>query len=49
MAEKEVIKVLLAKIGLDGHDRGMNVVATWLRDTGMEVVYLGRFQTQQRW
>lgn len=39
------IRVLLAKVGLDGHDRGINVIATWLRDAGMEVIYLGPFQT----
>lgn len=35
------IRVLLAKIGLDGHDRGVKVVARVLRDAGMEVVYTG--------
>ena len=35
------IKVLLAKLGLDGHDRGVKIVARALRDAGMEVVYLG--------
>jgi len=35
------IRVLIAKPGLDGHDRGANVVAQGLRDAGMEVVYLG--------
>jgi methylmalonyl-CoA mutase C-terminal domain/subunit len=35
------IKVLLAKIGLDGHDRGIKVTARALRDSGMEVVYMG--------
>lgn len=39
------IKVLLAKPGLDGHDIGMRVVASKLRESGMEVVYLGLFQT----
>ncbi len=34
-------RVLLAKLGLDGHDRGVKVIARALRDTGMEVVYLG--------
>ena len=34
-------KVLLAKLGLDGHDRGVKVIARALRDAGMEVVYLG--------
>ena len=40
MAE-EPIRVLLAKVGLDGHDRGVKVVARALRDAGMEVVYTG--------
>lgn len=35
------LRVLLAKPGLDGHDRGANVVAQGLRDAGMEVIYLG--------
>lgn len=35
------VKVLLAKLGLDGHDRGVKVVARSLRDAGMEVIYLG--------
>jgi methylmalonyl-CoA mutase C-terminal domain/subunit len=35
------VRVLLAKIGLDGHDRGVRVVARALRDAGMEVIYLG--------
>ena len=39
------IRILLAKPGLDGHDRGMNIVARSLRDSGMEVVYLGLHQT----
>ena len=38
-------KVVLAKPGLDGHDRGIKIVATALRDAGFEVVYLGLFQT----
>ncbi len=37
-------KVLLTKIGLDGHDRGSRLVATFLRDAGMEVVYTGPWQ-----
>ncbi|MDD4858918.1 MAG: cobalamin B12-binding domain-containing protein [Dehalococcoidales bacterium] len=40
MSEKK-IRVLLAKPGLDGHDRGIKVVARGLRDAGMEVIYLG--------
>ena len=39
------IRVVLAKLGLDGHDRGLKVVARMLRDAGMEVVYLGLGQT----
>jgi len=35
------IRVLIAKPGLDGHDRGAKVLAQWLRDAGMEVIYLG--------
>ena len=39
------IRVVLAKLGFDGHDRGLKVVARMLRDPGMEVVYLGLRQT----
>ena len=39
------LRVILAKMGLDGHDRGLKVVARILRDAGMEVVYLGLRQT----
>ncbi|MEM7324956.1 MAG: cobalamin-dependent protein [Actinomycetota bacterium] len=39
------IRVVLAKLGLDGHDRGIKVVARILRDAGMEVIYLGLRQT----
>jgi len=39
------IRVVLAKLGLDGHDRGIKVVARMLRDSGMEVIYLGLRQT----
>ncbi len=38
------LKVLITKIGLDGHDRGSRVIATQLRDAGMEVVYTGPWQ-----
>ena len=41
------IRVVLAKLGLDGHDRGLKVVARILRDAGMEVVYLGLRQTTE--
>ena len=46
MAEKK-IRVLIAKPGLDGHDRGAKVVAAALRDAGMEVIYTGLRQTPQ--
>ena len=39
--QSKKIRVLLAKPGLDGHDRGVNVIAQSLRDAGMEVIYLG--------
>ena len=42
------IKVLVAKIGLDGHDRGIKVIARFLRDEGMEVVYLGMRLTAEQ-
>jgi methylmalonyl-CoA mutase C-terminal domain/subunit len=42
---KKKIRVLLAKAGLDGHDRGIKVIAMALRDAGMEVVYLGLRRT----
>jgi len=41
------IRVLIAKPGLDGHDRGAKVVARALRDAGMEVIYLGLHQTAE--
>jgi methylmalonyl-CoA mutase C-terminal domain/subunit len=47
MADKERIRVLVAKPGLDGHDRGAKVVARALRDNGMEVIYTGLRQTPE--
>src|SRR4030042_5635727 len=47
MAEEIKIRVLVAKPGLDGHDRGAKVVARALRDAGMEVVYTGIRQTPE--
>ena len=47
MAEKSIIRVLVAKPGLDGHDRGAKVVARALRDAGMEVIYTGIRQTPE--
>ena len=43
--ERAPIRVVLAKLGFDGHDRGLKVVARTLRDAGMEVIYLGLRQT----
>jgi methylmalonyl-CoA mutase C-terminal domain/subunit len=40
-------RILVAKVGLDGHDRGVKVVARILRDAGFEVIYTGLFQTPQ--
>ena len=42
-----VIRVLIAKVGLDGHDRGVKIVARCLRDAGMEVVYTGLHRTPE--
>lgn len=41
------IRVLLAKVGLDCHTRGVNIIAMALRNSGMEVIYLGPFQTPE--
>ena len=41
----KTIRILIAKPGLDGHDRGVKVVAQLLRDSGMEVIYTGLHQT----
>lgn len=41
-------RVVLSKVGLDGHDRGVKVVARALRDAGMEVIYTGLWQTPER-
>ena len=42
------VRVVLSKVGLDGHDRGIKVVARALRDAGMEVIYTGLWQTPER-
>jgi methylmalonyl-CoA mutase C-terminal domain/subunit len=47
MSEERPIRVLVAKPGLDGHDRGAKVVARALRDAGMEVIYTGIRQTPE--
>lgn len=41
------IRVLIAKVGLDGHDRGARIIAAFLRDAGMEVIYTGLRQTPE--
>ena len=45
---QQPIRVMLAKLGLDGHDRGVKVVARTLRDAGMEVIYTGLHQTPEQ-
>src|SRR5205809_3435970 len=47
MDNHQSIRVVLAKVGLDGHDRGIKVVARALRDAGMEVIYAGLWQTPE--
>ena len=47
MATEQKIRVLVAKPGLDGHDRGAKVIARALRDAGMEVIYTGLRQTAE--
>ena len=42
------LRVIVAKAGLDGHDRGAKIIARALRDAGMEVIYTGLFQTPQQ-
>ncbi|MCO5285359.1 MAG: cobalamin B12-binding domain-containing protein [Chitinophagaceae bacterium] len=44
---KRPVRVLVAKVGLDGHDRGAKVIAASLRDAGMEVIYTGLRQTPE--
>ena len=48
MSRKKKIRVLAAKPGLDGHDRGIKVLASSLMDAGMEVIYTGLRQTPQQ-
>ncbi len=43
----ETIRVVVAKVGLDGHDRGAKIIARALRDAGMEVIYTGLHQTPE--
>lgn len=48
MPTQRRIRILMAKAGLDGHDRGVKVVARALRDAGMEVIYTGLHQTPEQ-
>ncbi|AFM40870.1 methylmalonyl-CoA mutase family protein [Desulfosporosinus acidiphilus SJ4] len=48
MATEQYLRVLIGKVGLDGHDRGAKVIAQALRDAGMEVVYTGLRQTPEQ-
>src|SRR5258708_33067919 len=47
MTSAPPIRIVLAKVGLDGHDRGIKVVARALRDAGMHVIYAGLWQTPE--
>ena len=47
MSVEKPIRVLVAKVGLDGHDRGAKIIATALRDAGMEVIYTGLRQSPE--
>ncbi len=47
MAER-TIRIVVAKVGLDGHDRGAKIIARALRDAGMEVIYTGLHQTPEQ-
>ena len=47
MVHTDIIRVLVAKPGLDGHDRGAKIIARALRDAGMEVIYTGIRQTPE--
>jgi methylmalonyl-CoA mutase C-terminal domain/subunit len=44
---KKAIRILIAKAGLDGHDRGAKVLSSLLRDAGMDVIYLGMYNTPE--
>jgi methylmalonyl-CoA mutase C-terminal domain/subunit len=45
--ESDIIRVIIAKVGLDGHDRGVKIVARTLRDAGMDVIYTGLHRTPE--
>ncbi len=46
-SKEKKIKAIVTKVGLDGHDRGAKVVVSLLKEAGMEVIYLGLFQTPE--
>ena len=48
MAEGRILRVVIAKVGLDGHDRGAKIIARALRDAGMEVIYTGLHQLPEQ-
>jgi methylmalonyl-CoA mutase C-terminal domain/subunit len=47
-SKPDPIRILMAKVGLDGHDRGVKIVARYLRDAGMEVIYTGLHRTPEQ-
>ena len=47
MSEEKLLRILVAKAGLDGHDRGAKIIARALRDAGFEVIYTGLHQTPE--
>ena len=47
MSQQQKLRLLVGKVGLDGHDRGVKVIARALRDAGMEVIYTGLHQTPE--
>jgi methylmalonyl-CoA mutase C-terminal domain/subunit len=47
ISKNRPVRILIAKVGLDGHDRGAKIIATALRDAGMEVIYTGLRQTPE--
>ena len=47
MDKERKIKVVVTKVGLDGHDRGAKVISSLLKEAGMEVIYLGMYQTPE--
>ena len=45
MASQRKIRIVMAKIGVDAHDAGIRFISAGLRDAGLEVIYLGNYQT----